>query len=52
MSSAKYMYEMILQLTPLEMILAFTGFALLTMTVVFTILDYTSKAKHINKKEW
>lgn len=46
------MYEMILNLTTLEKILAFTSFILLTMTASFTILDYTSKAKHIDKDKW
>ena len=39
-------------LSPLEIGIAILSFCLLTMTVLFTILDYTSKAKHINKKEW
>jgi cell division protein FtsL len=46
------MYESIMNLTTLEKILAFICFLLLTMTVSFTILDYKSKAKHINKKRW
>jgi cell division protein FtsL len=46
------MYESIMNLTTLEKILAFICFLLLTITVSFTIIDYKSKAKHINKKRW
>ena len=43
---------MLNHLSPLEIAIALLSFGLLTMAVVFTILDYTSKAKHINKDRW
>lgn len=43
---------MLNHLSNFEKIIVFAGFGLLTMAVVFTILDYTSKAKHINKDGW
>jgi len=46
------MYEMISSLSTIGKILVFTSVVLLTMTITFTILDYTSKAKHINKDGW
>jgi hypothetical protein len=46
------MYEMIMQLSPLNKIIAFIGFSLLTFAVAITILDYTNKGKHIDKKRW
>lgn len=39
-------------LTALEYGLAFIGFALLTIAVVTTILDYTNKGKHIDRSKW
>ena len=52
MRFGEYMYEMIMQLSPLNKIIAFIGFSLLTFAVVITILDYTNKGKHINRKDW
>jgi hypothetical protein len=52
MRFGEYMYEMIMDLSPLNKILAFIAFTLLTFAVVVTILDYTNKGKHINKKRW
>jgi hypothetical protein len=48
----EYMYEMIMNLSTLDKILAFIGFSLLTFAVVVTILDYRNKGKHINRKGW
>jgi hypothetical protein len=52
MKFAQYMYEMIMDLSTLNKIIAFIGFFLLTFTVVITILDYKNKGKHIDKKRW
>jgi hypothetical protein len=52
MKFGEYMYEMIMDLSPLNKILAFIAFCLLTFAVVVTIMDYRSSAKHIDKKRW
>jgi len=52
MKFGEYMYEMIMDLSPLNKILAFITFCLLTFAVVITIMDYTNKGKHINRKRW
>jgi hypothetical protein len=46
------MYMLPTHLSPIEFGLAFIGFALLTYAVTITIMDYKSKAKHINKRGW
>jgi hypothetical protein len=46
------MYMLPTYLSPIECGLAFIGFALLTFAVTITIIDYRSKAKHIDKKRW
>ncbi len=48
----KYFYDSFMALDTLSKIMAILGFALLTFTITVTILDYTSKAKHIDKKRW
>ena len=50
-SSAKTVH-MLPNLSPLEISLALLGFSLLTITVIWTILDYSNKGKHINRKRW
>lgn len=52
MNYIEYFYYSIRMLSTIEKIISIISFILLTMTVSFTILDYTSKAKHINKKGW
>lgn len=52
MRFGEYMYEMIMQLSPLNKIMAFICVCLLTFTVVITVLDYRNKGKHIDKKRW
>lgn len=43
---------MLPNLSTLEISIALLGFSLLTITILWTILDYTNKGKHINKKDW
>lgn len=52
MKFGEYMYEMIMQLSPLNKIMAFIAFSLLTFAIVVTIMDYRNKGKHIDKKRW
>jgi hypothetical protein len=39
-------------LSTLEIGLILLSFSLLTITILWTILDYTNKGKHIDKKRW
>jgi hypothetical protein len=50
-SSAKTV-QMLTSLSPLEISLVLLGFSLLTITTIWTILDYTNKGKHIDRKKW
>jgi hypothetical protein len=43
---------MLPNLSTLEISIALLGFSLLTITILWTILDYTNKGKHINRKDW
>lgn len=48
----KYFYDYFMELDTISKILAVVGFGILTFTVVITIMDYKSNAKHIDKKGW
>jgi hypothetical protein len=43
---------MLPNLSTLEISIALLGFSLLTIAILLTILDYTNKGKHINRKDW
>lgn len=47
-----YLFNAFMALGLIDKIMVIIAVFLLTFTITVTILDYTSKAKHINKKEW
>lgn len=48
----KYLYDAFMALSILNKVMVIMMLGILTFTIVITILDYRSGAKHINKKEW
>ena len=48
----RFFFDAFMALGLINKIMVIIMVFLLTFTITVTILDYTSKAKHINKKEW
>jgi len=48
----KYVYDSFMLLDNINKVLTIIALFLCTFAVVVTIMDYTNKGKHINKKGW